>query len=124
MYYFFTFLKIKVIFRHSFCVLILFLSFYSSIFAQEIVWIPLGATLNQQGNTLTVTIPEKWSYWGTNGSNESFSATSGQDIKISCDCTGTGGQCMPFYATGPKGTTSGCAGQCNKCSPVRASVKP
>lgn len=103
-------------FRNLLSILFLFLQFHFFATAQEITWVPVGATLTEQGNSLTIKVPPKWSYWGLNASNKPFEATEGKDITISCDCTGTGGQCMPFYAQGPGGTTSGCAGQCNKCS--------
>jgi hypothetical protein len=80
-------------------------------------WLPMGTrVLNESDSELTFEAPKDWIYVGiSNG--DLIQAIDGK-TKISCTCIGTG-SCNPFIATGPSGSTSGCAGDCTKCTTTR-----
>ncbi len=79
-------------------------------------WIPQGSTIQtNEDATLSITPPTGWIYVGTiKNSTETFTVAGGQ-ATVSCDCK-TSGTCLPFTASGPLGSTSGCAGGCSDCN--------
>jgi hypothetical protein len=82
-------------------------------------WIPLNSIIQvNDDQSISVQAPTGWYYVGYReagaGSEEIFILESGNK-EVSCNCTGTG-NCLPFVASGPKGSTSGCAGSCTACS--------
>ena len=80
----------------------------------NLAWIPEGSDIREEGDNLFITPPSEWMYVGYGLSGE-FMSELGGEIKISCTCH-TSGRCNPFYASSPKGTTSGCAGSCTNCT--------
>ncbi len=79
-------------------------------------WIPLNSKVQfNEDSTISISPPVGWNYVGyVQGSNR-LAVISGGATTTSCDCTGSG-KCMPFVGSGPLGSTSGCAGNCTKCS--------
>lgn len=80
----------------------------------NLAWIPEGSEIQEQDDILIVTPPSDWMYVGYGLEGEFVSELAGE-IKISCTCHTTG-KCNPFRASGPMGSTSGCAGSCANCT--------
>lgn len=80
----------------------------------NLAWVPDGSEIREQDDRFIVTPPSEWMYVGYGLEGEFVSELRGE-INISCTCNTTG-QCNPFRATGPKGSTVGCAGSCTNCT--------
>jgi hypothetical protein len=89
-------------------------------FAQS-SWEPAGSNITYNYDKTVKTIISNWEYTGTDKRGKNFRMAGGSSKTVSCDCTGTG-KCNPFSASGPLGSTSGCAGDCDKCSQKQTSI--
>lgn len=77
-------------------------------------WLPKNSEFElTENNELIITAPPEWNYVGFSKGKVVLSSNS--ISKVSCICTGSGA-CMPFIASGPIGSTSGCAGSCSSCN--------
>ncbi|MCO5238300.1 MAG: hypothetical protein M9933_18745 [Chitinophagaceae bacterium] len=77
-------------------------------------WLPNNSEFElTENNELIITAPSDWKYVGF--SNGEIVLSNSSKSKISCTCTGSG-SCIPFIASGPLGSTSGCAGSCSSCN--------
>lgn len=79
-----------------------------------LTWHPDGSDIQRNGNSIVVSVPDGWGYvgYGDDGSLIHYKQAGGKSI--SCTCTKEG-DCDPFTASGPKGSVSGCMGDCTSC---------
>lgn len=79
-------------------------------------WFPLNSKVQVQKNrSIFIQAPAGWAYVGQKeGSTQVLKVATG-GTTVSCTCNSTG-DCLPFTASGPKGSASGCAGSCTNCS--------
>lgn len=85
-------------------------------------WEPPESKVVQNGDFISITVEKDWKYIGTSTKNQHRMFSGGSTKKVSCTCTGTG-KCSPFIGSSPLGgSTSGCAGNCTKCSMVQSGV--
>nr|WP_199081408.1 hypothetical protein [Pedobacter sp. ASV19] len=80
-------------------------------------WQPAGSTLSPSNGGYLVSPAPGWYYTGYDAeTKETFSITDRTYKTISCTCNNKSGECRPFEASGPKGTISGCGGDCTDCT--------
>ena len=101
-------------------ILIIAILFSFDTFAQT-SWEPPASNIAYNDDKTIKTIVSNWEYIGTDKRGNNFKIAAGGTKTVSCDCIGTG-KCNPFTASGPLGSTSGCAGDCDKCSQKQSSI--
>lgn len=89
-----------------------------------VAWSPVGSKMEVAGNTTIVSPPPGWAYLGTATNGSVIHSTSYTQSKLTCTCNNGSGDCKPFEASGPWGTTSGCVGKCSDCSMKRNLTLP
>lgn len=83
-------------------------------------WIPDGSRIERTGGVMLITAPKGWDYVGYDQDKELISFVGSYTAKsISCSCN-TKGECNPFKATGPGGSTTGCTGDCTNCTMIQS----
>lgn len=79
-------------------------------------WFPLNSKIQvQKDGSIFIQAPVGWAYVGFESKTGKLKVATSGGTTVSCTCTGTG-SCLPFVATGPAGSTAGCAGNCTSCS--------
>ena len=90
---------------------------------KQTAWIPKDLEFTiVENNTINVETSEDWHYIGYESSGRLLYLPQGNGISISCKCN-KNGECDPFYAQGPLGTTAGCAGDCTDCTMKQSARK-
>jgi hypothetical protein len=78
----------------------------------EALWVPPGSAATPQGSALDIRPPDGFTYVGYDGDQQLYAAAA--DIKCSCDCTSSSGNCSPSIFNGKCSCTA--SGGCTSCT--------